>query len=265
MSSAEQFGVQVGSEVAKAVGEAAREAITNLIGPPTKEAGMLAGDLIANWRAGNLVRIYKKFLLETDGLELPAEALKRLPFGFRELVLEQGSREDQPCLQDAWARLLATSVEQGYLEAHKSYANDIQSLTPLGAFILVAISKQGGASSPDKLDTEVLLASTRDLVERSDAEIEAALAILLKLGMLNVFPDKLDNWDVGSLNENFGDDVGALANAVRLILLDTVERSAFEPTKKYRTIDLSGHKVMWFEMWLSPYGENFYSACIEES
>ena len=259
MSDSEKFGL----EVAKNLGEAAKEVVINLFGPPTKELGMLFGDVIADWRAKNLVAVYQKFLKLSEALKLPPEALQRLPLGYRALVFEQSSREERASLQAIWAKLLATSLVEGYSEAHHSYAIDIQSLTPLGARILSAIHGQMGAIKFDPKLGAKLLVLTSDLVSQTDADLEASLAILLKLGMVAAFPDRLDKADLRSLNDEFGDDVGALANAVRLLMLDEVERPAFEPSRKFQKVTLGENKYLWFDMTLSPYGENFFIACVE--
>lgn len=186
---------QIGTEVAKGIGEAAKEIIVNLLGPSTSEAGLFAGDLVANWRMKNLIKVYEKASESFEGKKLPKEAIERLPFGFRALFIEEASKEDEDSVQYLWAALLKQALEQKLGDQPKLYLQVLQNFSPLMVLCLKAISEQQsqafagqirfvfGTDQPDR---------AKSLAEFSDADIRVAIERLVQLGVLEKIKKRLE-------------------------------------------------------------------------
>lgn len=268
MNSAEQFGIQVGSEVAKAVGEAAKEAMTDLIGPSSREVGALFGDKIAEWRLKNLIKAYERVKTRYPDSRLPKEAIERLPFGFRALFIEEASREENAEIQKMWAQLLITSLQGGYRDEYKAFAQDLRYLNPSLVLIIEAIRVQPQGYARQKLfeatDCPLSNEHAAVLAGYADEHIQANLASMLKLGIGSCLPNFIDNGDLGPLSSGYYETESAeLAASVALAMQQSIPLQPPDPEKRYSKCvwrdELQG---IWFDHELTAYGARFTSACM---
>lgn len=264
MTSGEQFSVQVGAEVAKSIGEAAKEALMNLLGPPTAEMGQFVGDRIAYWRADNLVKVYEKFRYAYRHRQYPAEALARLPIGFRALIAEESSKEDDDDLQQLWANLLSAAVEDGYTDQLKSIAQDLQSMTPRSVKMLLAIEAQEGERKvPEKVDAFDRKYAF-EVCAYSDAELERGLAVLSRLGMIAPVGDQISANEIVRSNLAISDKDVDLAKSIIGALLDYMEIPPLLSELNFRRLKTKNSgSFVWFQMDLSRYGKEFLKVCIK--
>jgi len=84
------------------------EWIDNVIGVPTKELGLLAGDGIRRWRISNQLKTLSKAIEKSKKLNLP---LKVISPKLICPLLENCSLEDDDFMQDKWANLLTNMLD----------------------------------------------------------------------------------------------------------------------------------------------------------
>lgn len=142
-------GVQIAEKVIEEAAEAAREFLGKVANPALEESGGLIGDTVKFWRFKNQVNILlkAKAFLEAKGLDPKAILPKTLA-----PLLEAGSLETDPTLQDMWANLLA-SYARGELTI-QSYPSLLKELSPMEVRILTdlnAAREKAGLSGRDLL------------------------------------------------------------------------------------------------------------------
>jgi hypothetical protein len=84
------------------------EWLDNVIGVPTKELGLLAGDGIRRWRISNQLKTLSKAIEKSKKLNLP---LKVISPKLICPLLENCSLEDDDFMQDKWANLLTNMLD----------------------------------------------------------------------------------------------------------------------------------------------------------
>lgn len=186
---------QIGTEVAKGIGEAARDALSNLLGPPTTELGQWASDHIARWRASNLVGMYKRFKSKYEDQEYPKEAIDRLPFGFRVLLVEEASKEERGDIQEMWACLLKSALDGNLGEDPQVYVKVVSEFSPLMALCLRVVSQQLVVNifSHKRISIpETLLADAKRLEKTNYDDRLIALEKLCQLGVTQRIKRTLD-------------------------------------------------------------------------
>lgn len=264
MTTPERIGTQVGTEVAKAVGEVTKEVLSNLLGPPSAELGHRIGNSIAYWRSDNLLKLYTKLQKKYESSGFPKQALDRLPFGFKALIVEEGSREDDDSIQKLWVNLLGSAIDKGYSEQLKSIAQDLRNLTPLTVKVLMAIKHQNGEretpSEIDPIDRRISF----QLASIENADLERAVAVIQKLGLVTGIGFKLDGYDLGINADDFSGEVRQLAEQIRSALTSHIEQPSSGANYVYdRKKTKSSGSFIWFPMELSVYGHHFIETCVD--
>lgn len=142
-------GVEIAGKAIEEAAELAREFLGKVANPALEESGGLMQDTVKFWRFKNQVNILlkAKAFLEKKGLDPKAILPKTLA-----PLLEAGSLETDPGLQDMWANLLASYAE-GEL-AIQSYPSLLKELSPMEARILTDLNTarvKAGLSGRDLL------------------------------------------------------------------------------------------------------------------
>ncbi len=257
MTTPEQFGVQVGAEVAKAVGEAAKEIILNFLGPSSKEIGLWGGDFVANWRMQNLVSTYQKIQSRFKGTKLPKESIERLPFGFRALFLEAAAEQENEDVQELWADLLSKGIQDGIDHDYKPIVDALKSFSPSMALVFKAICSQ----VVDDDGVSVALSSDRtssaeEIAELDDKKILAALASLKRLGIIRNIDRRFNYNQRGSTRLPTNDvkrSLGAVAEAVDQLRMAT-QIDLEDSIERFRT---DGTNVALISVLLTDFGYQF--------
>lgn len=135
-----------GEEIDKAAADVLRSAIgrtaDGLVDFSTNIFSGLIGDRVREWRVRNLVSGAKRTadFLREKGID-PSNA-DALPMGDLYRLFSAVSEEDDPDLQDLWARLIACKMDpSGEDIAARPYADLIKRLTPYDAITLSAIDR----------------------------------------------------------------------------------------------------------------------------
>lgn len=264
MSTPERIGVEIGTEVAKAIGDATREALSNLLGPPSNEAGHLIGNSIAYWRTENLLKLYEKIQKKYENKGFPKKALSRLPFGFRAMIVEEGSKEDDDYIQKLWANLLESAIDKGYSEQLKSVALDLRNMTPLSVKVLMAIKHQRGEREVPKNINPNNRHHAFQLSYAENADLERAVAVNQKLGLVSAIGMKIDSYDLGLDPSSYSGEVRILADQLQRSLTSSLELPALASDYVYeRKKTKASGDFVWFPMELTVYGLHFIQSCVD--
>ncbi|MEQ9095837.1 MAG: Abi-alpha family protein [Phycisphaerales bacterium] len=97
-----------GFGVMKPMAEAASDLARRLLGRPFEVAGEMLGDQIYCWQCVNRIKILDKLSAKVRESNTPVEAL---PPGFLVPALEAAGNTDHEGLQDLWANLLHSAIE----------------------------------------------------------------------------------------------------------------------------------------------------------
>lgn len=151
--------------VAKAIEEsvkAIKDWGDKLLGPTLTQGGGILGDTVAYWRFKNQIR-----LLERTKKYLDAKGIspKALPPTIIVPLLEHGSLEEEPKMQDRWSRLLATAVSEPD-SVSPAFPRILSELSPLEANIIEwmqkrVISQVGWVATWDQIRDEFKINTIR--------------------------------------------------------------------------------------------------------
>ena len=121
------------------------EPVTNLLGPMTKELGLLFGDIgsvVRYYGKQNLLSIFTKWANRRNDEPLASEAFKRiLP------LLQDAAMESDDELQERWASLLENVANNAY-GVLPSFGSTLSQLTPVEARYLDRIWERVTAPKP---------------------------------------------------------------------------------------------------------------------
>lgn len=118
-----------GFAVAKPVAEAASDLAQKLLGQPFKVAGDLLADQVYCWQCVNRIRLLEKLKLKIDESKVQ---VKSLPPGFLIPAIDAVGNVDDECLQDFWARLLCSAIQDD-AAASPSFIETLRRLGPAEA------------------------------------------------------------------------------------------------------------------------------------
>lgn len=110
-----------------------------LLAEPSKAVGETLTDQVQFWQWKNRVRIAEKFRRIVETKQIAARVLP--PSFLIPLIRDCGDVEDEN-LQDAWARLLASAVENESAE-HVGFATLLKQMAPSDARVLQALIREG--------------------------------------------------------------------------------------------------------------------------
>ena len=111
-----------------------------IVGPSAFALGGLLGDQLKSWRSANLTRIAEKWRAKIEEQNIPADAIKLLPFQDSFLLIEAASMEQDDYVSDLWAKLIF-SATTSKTENHilKLHIDILKSLNGLDARTLMAV------------------------------------------------------------------------------------------------------------------------------
>jgi hypothetical protein len=115
-------------EIAKHLGrpiDTACKLIENMLSLPTKKLGDLFGDQISYWQWSNRLRIAEK---ATKKLASKGLTFRELPLDFTIPYLRECGDAENPDLQEWWAELLVSSIEDDSM-AHVAYITTLRSMS----------------------------------------------------------------------------------------------------------------------------------------
>lgn len=102
---------EVATDAALSVAKAAGRGLLDGVEETSKDFwGLIAGDLIAQWRLRNQVRVLEKTASLFKAKGIPIENAQHLPNGEMLLIFEGMSKTDEEELSSLWARLLAEGM-----------------------------------------------------------------------------------------------------------------------------------------------------------
>lgn len=159
------------------------EAIQRVTGGAVHELSMLLGQNVAFWRFKNAVQIAER---AGEFLERKGVKQSQLPTGLRDVVpiLEYGSMEDEPALQDMWAALLASFAVPEFAEqAQPKFHELLRQISAPEAHILYALYRTKGyvgASSYKYITSEYV----SELTGIAHENIVNFVLNLIRLGLL---------------------------------------------------------------------------------
>lgn len=125
--------------VQKAIGltEKTGEFLHKVIGPPAEALGGLLGDQLKSWRAANLDQIARKWQKIREERGIAQEAVLEIPFGDAYRTIEAASIEEDPNVQDLWAKLIASATDSSrFVGIKKVYVDILKSLSSNDALLL---------------------------------------------------------------------------------------------------------------------------------
>ena len=122
----------------KPILDAGANLISDLLGKPFQETGELISEQIYAWRWANRVRIADK---ASKKLEASGVASKVLPPGFLIPFLESCGNAEDSTLQDLWASLLASSVQDDRNQ-QALYRITLEGLSPGDAERLLSLRRE---------------------------------------------------------------------------------------------------------------------------
>lgn len=175
-------GVEIAGKAIEEAAELAREFLGKVANPALEEGGGLMQDTVKFWRFKNQVNILLKAraFLEAKGLNPLAILPKTLA-----PLLDAGSLETDPTLQNMWANLLA-SYASGDL-AIQSYPSLLKELSPIEARILNDLNtarEKAGLSGTDLLTHGTSKNEICRILSISDSEYDVIIDNLVRLNLV---------------------------------------------------------------------------------
>jgi len=111
-----------------------RQALLNLIGPFTKEAGLILAIPFQFWRFRASISLLEKAKAFLNARQVKPE---QVPLKFLSSILEHGSLEDDETMIDRWASLLAAAADPTYkTTVLPGFAHILNELSPKEAQLL---------------------------------------------------------------------------------------------------------------------------------
>lgn len=127
------------ADVARPIAESGAQLIENLLGKPCAVAGDLLADQIYAWQWSNRIRIAHK---AQEALDKQKVASKVLPPGFLLPLLDAAGNIDDESLQELWANLLASGVQDDTAR-HPAFIHTLKQMSPSDAEMFQHLEKQG--------------------------------------------------------------------------------------------------------------------------
>ncbi|NVO55085.1 DUF4393 domain-containing protein [Rhodobacteraceae bacterium B1Z28] len=131
-----------------AIDKAAGQVISKLFGGATDGAldiagnvfGGLIGDRIREWRTRNLIHTTARTaeLLKEKGISL--ESAKALPMGDIYRIFEGASKEEEPSVQEMWAKLLASGCDPEVSELNRAVISVLEQISAVDAKVFQVIA-----------------------------------------------------------------------------------------------------------------------------
>jgi len=164
------------AEVAKAAAPAIETLSTltgALLGKPFEETGGLIADKINSWRVANADRINQKRrrIQEDRGIHPRA-----LPPSFAIPAIQEASNAVDDELQETWAQLLASAVDDD-ANQRVAFVHALKQMSPNDAKLLRTIVEHG----PEIIDNE------KDMADKTGLKVADAVASLATLRYLGLF------------------------------------------------------------------------------
>lgn len=185
------------AEIAKTVGkgiDAAREAggfIAKYVAGPLEQGIGIFEDKLKYLRWKNQVRLMNRAdeFLQAQGLSAPT---RPVPLKLAIPLLQEGSLEDDPYMQDHWAQMLANAANsQSGVEVSRSYIDILSQLNPLEIRILDTVYSLPGLYMRTSVVTKDLpekaslhSGSPNDIPSEPSIDVSLALANLDRLGCI---------------------------------------------------------------------------------
>lgn len=178
------------NKVTTATVDGAAAFLSRICLPAAEEFGLLLRDRVRAWRASNIAEITKRAQekLEQQGATDDVHAHPRLVSS----ILEEGSWNDDACVQDLWAGLLSSScTAEGDDDSNLLFVNLLADLTKLQARTLKYVCENATKlASPNSLiQAESLTLSLETLVEitgESDIQrLDRELDHLREVGLID--------------------------------------------------------------------------------
>jgi len=128
---------KAGGQVVTETARDARKAVSRVFGDAAQELAAMMGDQMRFWRFQHLVAIMEKVERIAAERGLAPEQMKALPFGEAIRVAEAASYEEEPALQELWARLIANAIgDPADGGVQRSFIDLLKSLSPAEAAFL---------------------------------------------------------------------------------------------------------------------------------
>jgi len=173
-------------------------AIARVFGPALTEYGGSLGDRVKEWRFRNLAAILERVQGIADQRKLSPENLKALPFGDALRVVEAASGEEDPAVQELWARLLANASDpDGSGAVAKVHVDILKAISaPEATFLQLMCDYPAriGMNRPDIRRWEDAFIELAEVSWRKfpDETRATALANLKRLECVTFRPENLD-------------------------------------------------------------------------
>jgi len=176
-----------------------RSVAGKVFGPVLTELGASWGDRARAHRAKNMIAILADLQREADERGLTEENLKALPFGDALRVVNAASEEDDPTVQQLWARLLANATDPSNPTAvSKAHIDILKSLSAPEAAFLELLFRAGDPPTRGALnrtrdwESELGLAAEEGWRKFPASERETAIQNLKRLSCITFRPAPLD-------------------------------------------------------------------------
>ena len=199
--------------------EQAGHFIAKIVGPSAIALGGLLGDQLKAWRAQNLDRISQKWERIRNEREVRPEVIQNLPFGDAYRAIEAASMEEDPDVQELWARLLFNASNSDHkAEMKKMYIDLLGRINGLEARILSVHFHYAHIMFEIRSDKMPLEHLEKILGKTDSEEVRIALLNLQHLGILTpsiseheIFETTTHESWINSINESNFIDKFALA------------------------------------------------------
>ena len=149
--------------------------IESLLGPAVKGVGSILGDQVAMWQWTNRIRIAEKAERLVDKNKA---SLRVLPNSFLIPLLRESGDVDDENLQDAWAQLLAASIEDDVAQ-HTGFVHLLKQLVPIDAQVIRSMLQVGFCK-----DDEERTQAISDNLTVSAETVKVSLANLERLRII---------------------------------------------------------------------------------
>lgn len=175
-------GVEIAGKAIEEAAELAKEFLGKVANPALEETGGLMADTVKFWRFKNQVNLLlkAKAFLESKGLDPKMILPKTLA-----PLLEAGSLETDPAMQDMWANLLA-SYARGDLTI-QSYPSLLKELSPMEARLLADLHStrvKGNLTGRDLLTHGAPKHEICDAFGISDKDYDVMIDNLIRLNLI---------------------------------------------------------------------------------